>query len=71
MSVIRDPLHDVRRGTTFSTAHPAGCWVGYYSDRSGAVVFQTEVEALRHAVQHSAQVHFVEWGHDVFVEDEQ
>lgn len=44
----------------------SGVWVAYYSDRSGAAVFPTEVEALRYAVEVSAAVQFVEWGEDVF-----
>ncbi|QDM56419.1 hypothetical protein PP515_gp72 [Gordonia phage Sidious] len=45
---------------------PTGAWIAYYSDQSGATVFATEIEALRHAVGTSMLVHHVPWGGDVF-----
>lgn len=39
-----------------------GCWIAYYSDWSGIAVFGTEIEALRHAVEHSMIVQFFQWG---------
>ena len=42
-----------------------GVWIAYYADRSEAVPFGTEVDALRYAVEHSCKVHFVKWGNDV------
>lgn len=43
-----------------------GVWVTYYSDRSAVVVFATELEALRHAVELSMQVEFRQFGVDLF-----
>lgn len=43
-----------------------GAWVAYYSDRSAAAVFRTELEALRVAVERSMQVKFVTWGEDIW-----
>lgn len=43
-----------------------GVWVVYYSDRSGAWVFATEVEALRVAVDKSASCQHVRFGCEVF-----
>jgi hypothetical protein len=42
-----------------------GCWLAYYADWSGMVVFQTEVECLRHAVKRGMSVKLVEWGTDL------
>lgn len=39
-----------------------GAWVAYYADWSGAAIFDSEVEALRHAVEHHMEVRFVQWG---------
>ncbi len=39
-----------------------GCWVAYQSDRSAVHVFETELDALRAAVDEMGQVHFVPWG---------
>lgn len=47
------------------TATPGGVWVAYYSDWSGAAIFASEIEALRHAVNMSMSVKFVEWGSDI------
>ena len=43
-----------------------GCWVVYYSDRSGIAMFPTEIEALRVAVDRKMECKFVEWGVDPF-----
>ncbi|MGV8874834.1 MAG: hypothetical protein ACOH2Q_20055 [Rhodococcus sp. (in: high G+C Gram-positive bacteria)] len=43
-----------------------GVWVAYYEDRSGAVPFATEIEALRHAVGTSMMVRLVPFGEGVF-----
>lgn len=43
---------------------PSGVWLAYYSDMSGVVPFCSEVEALRHAVQHGMQVKFARFGDD-------
>jgi hypothetical protein len=40
-------------------------WIAYHDDWSGFVVFKNEVEALRHAVDHSMQVGRVNYGDDV------
>lgn len=39
-----------------------GVWVAYYSDQSAFVLFETEIEALRHAVEMSMQVKFMTFG---------
>lgn len=39
-----------------------GVWVAYYGDRSAVVVFAEEIDALRHAVEHSMSVRFVHYG---------
>lgn len=49
-----------------SNANCAGCWVAYYSDRSGIAMFPTEIEALRVAVDRQMECKFVEWGADPF-----
>ena len=41
-------------------------WLAYHYDRSGAVLFATEVEALRYAVENHMHVKQVVWGEDVF-----
>lgn len=43
----------------------AGIWVAYHDDWSGMVVFRDEIDALRHAVEHSMQCLFVEYGDDL------
>ena len=48
---------------------PTGCWVAYYSDRSGAAVFPSEIEALRYAAKSWAEVAFRKWGSDVYTGD--
>lgn len=60
-------------GGGFITATPLqGYWVAYYSDRSSAVVFASEVEALRHAVaNHMDKVEHRPWGAEVFTGQEQ
>lgn len=40
----------------------AGVWVAYYADGSGFVMFATEVEALRHAVDNGMMVRFARFG---------
>lgn len=49
-----------------TTSDRGGVWLAYYSDRSGAAIFATEIEALRHAVEWSMAVRFVLFGQDVF-----
>lgn len=39
-----------------------GCWIAYYHDGSGSVVFRTELEALRHALSYSMAVRFARFG---------
>lgn len=39
-----------------------GLWLAYYSDGSSLVVFDREIDALRHAVEHSMQVRRVALG---------
>lgn len=39
-----------------------GVWVAYYGDRSAVVFFADEIDALRHAVEHSMRVQFVHYG---------
>lgn len=39
-----------------------GVWVAYYGDWSGMNVFADEISCLRHAVENSMQVKFVEYG---------
>lgn len=39
-----------------------GVWVAYYSDGSGVNVYETEVDALRAAVETSMQVAFWPFG---------
>lgn len=44
-----------------------GCWVVFYSDRSGASVFETELDALRVAANlTSVGVKFVLYGEEIF-----
>jgi hypothetical protein len=46
-------------------AQPAGgVWLAYHGDWSGWVVFAAEIEALRHAVDHSMRVKFLKYGED-------
>jgi len=42
----------------------SGVWLAYHSDWSGWVVFASEIKALRHAVENSMQVKFLEFGAD-------
>ncbi|MFE9099875.1 hypothetical protein [Actinomadura geliboluensis] len=54
-----------------STARPAtGVWVARYPDRSAAVPFASEIEALRHAVTNHMGVAWVPYGADVFTENQ-
>lgn len=39
-----------------------GVWVASHSDGSAWIPFQTEIQALRHAVKNAMQVDFVPWG---------
>lgn len=39
-----------------------GCWIAYYGDYSDAVIFDDEIDALRHAVEHAMSVKFLLWG---------
>lgn len=48
-----------------SPSRSAGVWIAYYHDRSTIVVFDTELKALRYAVENSMAVKFVEWGNEV------
>lgn len=43
----------------------AGCWVAYYVDWSGMAVFNSELKAMRYAVEKSMRVMFVPWGVDL------
>lgn len=43
-----------------------GVWCALYSDRSGLVVFETEIEVLRYAVRNTMEVVFVRFGEDPF-----
>lgn len=45
---------------------PFGVWIAYYQDRSGLAIFESEIEALRRAVEHSMQVAYVKYGADVW-----
>lgn len=40
----------------------SGIWIAYYDDWSGFCVFEEEIDALRHAVEHSMNVGFAKWG---------
>jgi hypothetical protein len=42
-----------------------GVWIAYYSDLSSVVPFRNEVDALRHAVEHSMLLRFLEFGTDL------
>lgn len=42
-----------------------GVWVAFYEDWSGFCIFETEIDALRHAVAHSMSVGFAQWGQDL------
>lgn len=42
----------------------SGVWLVYYADWSGWRVFETEIEALRYAVEHGMQARFLEFGQD-------
>ena len=42
-----------------------GFWLAYYLDWSGMACFDSEILALRYAVEHAMQVFFVEWGNDL------
>ena len=44
----------------------SGVWVAFYSDHSGARLFASEIDALRHAVGTSMDVRYVDFGEDVF-----
>lgn len=54
----QDALDDARRT---ENAKP-GFWLVYYSDWSGIAVFDTEIDALRYAVEKQMQVEFRQWG---------
>jgi hypothetical protein len=40
----------------------AGIWVAFYSDLSETVVFDSELAALRHAVEREMSVKFIQYG---------
>jgi hypothetical protein len=65
--VMHDDDCPVYRDRLRASQNGGGAWVAYYSDRSGAYVFASEIEALRKAVESSMQVRFVKWGEDLFV----
>lgn len=72
IAVGRQALELVDAVLGMSTAAPeveavesAGAWVVLYPDRSAAWVARSEVEALRLAQEHSAQVAFIRWGDEV------
>ncbi len=50
-----DNIFDVVAHAAYANPAPAKptIWVAYYSDMSACGLFTTEVEALRHAVEHS------------------
>lgn len=39
-----------------------GCWIAFHSDWTCFAIFDTELDALRFAVEHSMNVEFREWG---------
>jgi len=41
------------------------CWLAYHSDFSGMTVFADEIDALRHAVEHSMKVMPLNSGDDI------
>lgn len=41
-------------------------WVAYYSDKSGLVIFDEEIDCLRHAVENSMKVSEVTLGESVW-----
>ena len=59
-------IERLREENTEPSSAVDGVWVTYYSDRSAVVVFATELEALRHAVELSMQVEFRQFGVDLF-----
>ena len=44
----------------------AGIWLVYYADRSAAVVFDNELEALRYAVENEMKVYYKKYGEQLF-----
>jgi hypothetical protein len=52
--------------TTLSTVlTPPEAWMAYLSDMSSLVIFPTEIEALRHAVEQGMQVKRLGWGENI------
>ncbi|MCP9947228.1 hypothetical protein [Actinomadura madurae] len=41
-----------------------GVWVARYADGSSICPFGEEIDALRHAVDHTMEVAFIPWGED-------
>ena len=60
MNVTRPP----RPGGTVSYGQP-DLWLAYYEDFSGLVIFASEIEALRHAVDHTMKVAKIRAGEDL------
>lgn len=54
-------------GTTDQAGmRPNGVWIAYYvEDYSDVVIFEEEIDALRHAVDRSMKVKFVQWDHSI------
>lgn len=44
----------------------AGVWLVYYADKSAAVVFSNELEALRYAVENKMRVDYKKFGEQLF-----
>lgn len=42
-----------------------GCWMAFFEDFSDAFIFDSELEALRHAVNNKMSCRFVEWGQSI------
>lgn len=39
-----------------------GVWISYFDDWSGVSAFASEIDAMRHAVEHGCRVAFAPWG---------
>jgi hypothetical protein len=66
MPVSPSDESDAPSGTPDTPEPVSGVWVTFYTDRSAARVWSTEVEALRDAVDWSRHCEFRPFGADIF-----
>lgn len=61
-SIFEDVLADIYSRLERLEGDRSGVWLAFHSDWSGIAVFATEIEALRHAQEHTMTVEFRQWG---------